>query len=179
MEMEIRPANLADLNACLAIDDSFDTDYVYQMEERNTPGDIVVNFHLVRLPRPMKVPHIISRDELSLNFERDRSGAILVADDGAVRGFIDVEESVWNQVAYINNFAIAPAYRRKGVGKQLMRAVLEWARQKKLRVVMVDTSTKDYPAICFYQKFGFVFCGFNDQSYPNRDIAMLYAMSLR
>lgn len=177
--MEIRPANLVDLNACLAIDDSFDTDYVYQMEERNTPGDIAVTFHLARLPRPMKVPHIISRDQLALDFQHLIPGTILVADDGVVRGFIDVVESEWNQLAYINNFAIAPAYRRKGTGSQLMRAAIEWARQKKLRAIMVDTSTKDYPAICFYQKFGFVFCGFNDQIYPNRDIAMIYSLQLR
>ena len=178
--MEIRLATIHDLNACLAIDDSFDTDYVYQVEERNTSSDISVSFHLVRLPRPMKVPHIISRDELTKDFERTGSGSIFIADDaGAVRGFIDVEESAWNQAAYINNLAVAPAYRRKGMGSQLMRVALEWGRQKKLRAVMLDTTTKDYPAICFYQKFGFVFCGFNDQMYPNRDIAMLYAMSLR
>jgi ribosomal protein S18 acetylase RimI-like enzyme len=177
--MEIRLANLTDLNACLGIDDSFDTDYVYQVEERNTSSDISVSFHLVRLPRPMKVPHIISRDELALDFQRNGSGAIFVAEDGAVRGFIDIEESSWNQVAYINNFAVAPAYRRKGIGVQLMRAALEWARQKKLRGAMLDTTTKDYPAICFYQKQGFVFCGFNDQLYPNRDIAMLYGLSFR
>ena len=44
---------------------------------------------------------------------------------------------------------------------------------------MLDTPTKDYPAICFYQKHGFAFCGFNDQLYPNHDIALLFALSLR
>ncbi len=175
--MEIRPANLGDLNACLAVDDSFETEYVWQMEERNSAGDIAIGFHLARLPRPMKVSGIISRDDLIYNFQH--GGALFVADDGAVRGFIDVTESEWNQVAYINNFAIAPAYRRKGLGARLMRAALDWGRQKKLRAAMLDTSTKDYPAICFYQKQGFSFCGFNDQHYPNRDIALLFALSLR
>ena len=175
--MEIRPANLRDLNACLAIDDSFETEYVWQMEERNGASDIAIGFHLARLPRPMKVSGIISRDDLIYNFQH--GGTLFVADDGAVRGFIDVTESEWNQVAYINNFAVAPAYRRKGLGARLMRAALDWARQKKLRAAILDTSTKDYPAICFYQKQGFSFCGFNDQLYPNRDIAMLFALSLR
>ena len=100
-------------------------------------------------------------------------------DDGAVRGYVDVTESTWNQVAYINNLAIAPGFRRKGIGTQLMRAALEWARQKKLVTALLDTSTKDHPAICFYQKLGFFFCGFNDQLYPNHDIALLYALNLR
>jgi ribosomal protein S18 acetylase RimI-like enzyme len=175
--MEIRLANLGDLNACLAIDDSFETEYVWQMEERNTPGDIAIGFHLARLPRPMRVSGVISRDDLLYNFQH--GGALFVADDGAVRGFIDVTESTWNQVAYINNLAIAPSYRRKGTGTQLMRAALDWGREKKLRAVMLDTSTKDYPAICFYQKQGFTLCGFNDMLYPNHDIALLFAMSLR
>ncbi|MDE3090559.1 MAG: GNAT family N-acetyltransferase, partial [Chloroflexota bacterium] len=156
--MEIRPARLTDLNACLAIDDSFETEYVWQMEERSSTGDIDVRFHLARLPRPMKVSGIISRDDLLYNFQH--GGALFVAEDGAVRGFIDVTESAWNQVAVINNVAVAPAYRRKGVATRLMRAALDWGRQKKLRAAMLDTSTKDHPAICFYQKQGFSFCGF-------------------
>ena len=48
--MEIRLANLVDLNACLAIDDSFETEYVWQMEEHSVTGDIAIGFHLVRLP---------------------------------------------------------------------------------------------------------------------------------
>jgi len=176
-KMEIRPGNLGDLNACLAIDDSFETEYVWQMEEHSNGSDISIGFHLVRLPRPMRIGSVVSRDDLVYNFQH--GGALFVADDGAVRGFVDVTESEWNEVAYINNLAIAPAYRRKGVGTLLMRAALDWGRQKKLRAAMLDTSTKDHPAICFYQKHGFTLCGFNDRLYPNRDIALLFALSLR
>ncbi len=175
--MEIRPANLTDLNACLAIDDSFETEYVWQMEQRSHAGSLAVTFRLTRLPRPMKVHHIISREDLVYNFQH--GGTLLVADEGAVRGLVDVTAHEWNQSAYINNLAVAPAYRRQGVGTRLLRAALAWARQNQLRVVMLDTSTKDYPAICFYQKHGFVFCGYNDQLYPNRDIAVLFALNLR
>ncbi len=176
--MGIRRADdLVDLNQCLALDDSFETEYVWQMEERGSADQITIGFRLMHLPRPTKVSNIISRDELSKNFLS--GGTLFVLDDGAVRGFIDVTESEWNRAAYINNFAIAPAYRRKGWGTRLMQTALDWARQQKLRVAMLDTSTKDYPAICFYQKHGFVFCGFNDQLYPNRDIALIFALNLR
>jgi ribosomal protein S18 acetylase RimI-like enzyme len=176
--MEIRLATLADLNACLKLDDSFETEYVWQMEERNGAANIAINFRLTRLPRPMKVSNTVSRDELIHDYQH--AANLFVADDGGgVRGFIDVMASDWNQAACINNFVVAPAHRRQGVGGQLMRAALDWARQKKLRVALLDTSTKDYPAICFYQKYGFTFCGFSDQMYPNRDIAMLFALNLR
>ncbi len=175
--MEIRLATVADLNACFAIDDSFETEYVWQMEERNTPNGITVNFHTARLPRSMRVTGVNSRDDLLNNYQR--GGAVYVADDGVVRGFVDVMASPWNQVALIGNLAVTPFYRRKGLGTRLMRAALDWGRQQQLRTAVMDVSTKDYPAICFCQKQGFSFCGFNDQLYPNRDIALLFAVNLK
>lgn len=175
--MEIRLANAVDLGACVSIDDAFETDYVWQMEERTGPGDINIAFHLARLPRPTKVSGVVSREDVTRNFEK--GNPLLVADEGGVRGFIDLTEIEWNQSAYINNLLVAPGSRRQGVGTQLMLAAIDWARQKKLRMATLDTSTKDFPAICLYQKMGFAFCGFNDQLYPNRDIALLFSLSLR
>lgn len=176
--MEIRNGTLADLNMCLALDATFETEYVWQMDERASTGNIVVGFRLTRLPRPMKVNGIIAADEIAQHFWG--GGALFVADAGGqVCGFVDVTESAWNQTAQINNLAVAPAYRRRGIGTQLLRAALEWARQKNLRAALLDTPTKAHPAICLYQKLGFTFCGFNDQLYPNRDIALFFALSLR
>ncbi|MBI4787696.1 MAG: GNAT family N-acetyltransferase [Chloroflexi bacterium] len=174
--MEIRLADLHDLNACLAIDDSFETEYVWQMDEQNRPGQIAVNFRVTRLPRPMRVSDVILADSVIHDFQT--GGMLFVADDDGVCGFIDVVAREWEQLMFINNFAVAPAHRRKGVGTRLMRAALDWGRQQKLRVAILDTSTKDYPAICFYQKQGFTFCGFNDHLYPNRDIALYFAINL-
>jgi len=176
--MEIRLATLADLNACLALDDSFETEYVWQMEERREARQIAVNLRLTRLPRPMKVRNAVSRDDLVADYQRGEN-LWVYDEDGGIVGFISAVAEEWNQSASIHNLAVAPAYRRKGIGSLLMRTVLDWARQKKLRVVLLDTSTKNYPAICFYQKHGFTFCGFNDQLYPNRDIALLFALNLR
>lgn len=174
--MEIRLGDKEDLNTCLAIDDGFDTEYVWQMEEQNRVGHIAVGFRLTHLPRPMRVAHAILAEDVVRNLEM--GGVLIVADDRGVRGFVDVTAQPWNQSAYINNLAISPAFRRQGIGARLMQAALDWGRQQGLRVAMLDTSTKNYPAICFYQKQGFRFCGFNDQLYPNRDIAMYFSIGL-
>ena len=118
--MEIRLADLSDLNACLAIEDTFETEYVWQMEEQNRPGSIDVSFRLTRLPRPMRVSNIISRDELIEDYQN--GGTLLVADDDGVRGYIDIKAHAWNQILYINNLAITASFRRKGVATRLMRA---------------------------------------------------------
>jgi ribosomal protein S18 acetylase RimI-like enzyme len=177
-QVEIREGALVDLNACLALDATFETEYVWQMDERANNGVIAVGFRLTRLPRPMKVTGVIAPDDVSHHFLN--GGALFVAEEGGkICGFVDVTESEWNQAATLNNLAVAPPYRRRGVGTRLVRAALDWARQKKLRAVLLDTPTKAHPAICLYQKMGFTFCGFNDQLYPNRDIALFFALSLR
>lgn len=175
--MEIRLADLADLNACVALDDSFETEYVWQMEERHESGGINVTFRQTRLPRPMKVSGNISRDAFLANFQN--GGIFFVADEGGVRGFVDFMPSPWNQVVQVNNLLVAPTHRRRGIGVKLMRAAIDWARQQQFRVMLLDTSTKNFPAICFYQKLGFAFCGFNDRLFPNRDIALMFALNLR
>lgn len=175
--MQIRLANASDLDAVLAVDDSFETEYVWQMDEQNRTGLVNVSFRLTRLPRPMRVMNLIKPDDVIRDFNSGNS--IFVADDDGVRGFLDIGALEWNQSAYLSNFALAPAYRRKGIGTALLRVGLAWAREQKLRMVMLDTSTKDHPAICFYQKHGFKLCGYNDQLYPNHDIALYFAINLR
>lgn len=119
-QMEIRTGTLADLNVCLAMDTSFETEYVWQMEERNSSGDIAIGFHLTRLPRPMKVTGVVSPDDVSHNFMN--GGALFVAEEGGqLCGFVDVTASEWNQVAVINNLAVAPVYRGRGIGSRLLR----------------------------------------------------------
>ena len=61
----------------------------------------------------------------------------------------------------------------------LLRHARQWAREQGLDMVMAEATTKNYPALCFYQKLGFQFCGFNDHYYPNQDIALFFVQMLR
>ncbi len=175
--MIIRAGTTADLKECIALDDSFETEYVWQMDGKWQPSAIDIAFRLRHLPRPMRVTGLISGEDVTNDF---RSGGMLfIAYEQGVKGYLDLTVSEWNQAAMINNFAVAPEFRRQGIGTLLMRTALDWARKQRLRVALLDTSTKAYPAICFYQKQGFTICGFNDQLYPNRDIALYFSQSLR
>jgi ribosomal protein S18 acetylase RimI-like enzyme len=176
--MIIRPAELGDLNACFTIDHSYQTDYVWQMEEREEEGHVTVTFRAVRLPRTMRVDYPRDRDYLLDNWQRGEY--FLVADqDGKVRGYLDMTVRTWHATGWINNLAVGKRHRRQGIGGALLKAAIEWAREQGLRQLMLETQTKNYPAICFYQKHRFVFCGFNDHYYTNQDIALFFAQSLR
>ncbi len=175
--MDIRPATLVELNRCLALDDSFETEYVWQMEQKDDAKLISIGFKLTRLPRPMRVSTGIWRDQVSENFLAGKN--ILIADDGKIRGYVDFGSSEWNETVTVNNLLVAEDYRRQGLGTKLLKEALSWGRKQKSRVALACTCTKNHPAICLLQKQGFAFCGFNDQLYPNRDIALTFSLNLR
>lgn len=59
-------------------------------------------------------------------------------------------------VAELRTLRVAPEARRLGIGAELCRAVLEWARAEQgYRTLIVNTTTPQYPALNLYRKLGF------------------------
>lgn len=176
--MNIRPAHARDLEACLALDETFETEYVWQMETGRADGALELRFRVTRLPRAMRVMSNAPRDSILDHHEMGE--CFLVAEEPArVVGFIDATTDLDQQVGWIHYLIVANDLRRHGVGSELLRATMRWAREKKLRALIANHSTKNYPASTFLQKHGFTFCGFNDRYYHNRDIALFFACTLR
>jgi ribosomal protein S18 acetylase RimI-like enzyme len=176
--MIVRPATLADLNTCLLIDHSSATDHVWQMQVREAEAQIGVTFHTMRLPRRMRVEYPRDLEQLVEDWQRDE--AFLVAEaDNEVRGYVDLLAVPWQQMGWVANLAVEPGYRQRGMATALLRQARQWARQEGLRLLQAEATTKNYPALRFYQKLGFQFCGFNDHYYPNQDIAVFFVQVLR
>jgi ribosomal protein S18 acetylase RimI-like enzyme len=175
--MNIRPAQPLDLDVCLTLDPSYETDYVWQMEINRAPGSITLGFRVTRLPRTMRVAASVVRDVLLEDLERGDCFLVAV-DHDEIRGYLDATMDMWKRVGWINHLTVSPEHRRKGVGTALVRAALDWARGRDLDRVIVETQTKNHPATALFQKQGFTFCGFNDRYYSSRDIAIFFAVSL-
>jgi ribosomal protein S18 acetylase RimI-like enzyme len=176
--MIVRPATLADLNACLLIDHSSATDHVWQMQVRESESQVGVTFHAVRLPRQMRVEYPRDIEQLVEDWHREE--AFLVAEaDSEVRGYVDLLSMPWQQMGWVANLAVERNYRRRGIATALLRHARQWARQQGLRLLQAEATTKNYPALCLYQKLGFHFCGFNDHYYSNQDIAVFFVQLLR
>jgi ribosomal protein S18 acetylase RimI-like enzyme len=177
VSVEIRTADLADLHRCLAIDTSFTTDHVWQMDGYETNDEVSATFRTVRLPRMMKVSY--PRDMDSLLEDWRLGECFLLAENGdEVIGYLDMTIHRWNMTGWLNNIIVAKAYRRRGVGTALLKAAGRWAQQNGLHKMMAESQTKNYPAICFYQKHAYRFCGFNDQYYANQDIVLFFVLNL-
>ena len=78
----------------------------------------------------------------------------------------------WRHAARLWNIAIDRAYRRQGLGRELIRRGLAWARTENLRAVWLETQTNNLPACRFYQAMGFKLCGMDDHFYSNDDIGV-------
>ncbi len=95
-----------------------------------------------------------------------------------ILGYVGLAVDGARHIAWVNSMAVQLDYRRRGVGTQLLSEARAWADRYRLRSLMVEVQTKNYPAIAFLQKNGFFFCGYNNAFYPTREIALFFARRL-
>ena len=176
--MIVRPATLADLNDCLLLEHACVTDHVWQMKVEDLESQVSVTFDTVRLPRRMRAEYPRNLEQLVDDWRRDE-GFLVAELDNQVRGYVDLLARPWQKMGWVANVAVDPGYRRQGIGTALLRHARQWARTQGLRVILTEATTKNYPALCFYRKLGFQFCGFNDHYYTNQDIALFFVQALR
>jgi ribosomal protein S18 acetylase RimI-like enzyme len=79
---------------------------------------------------------------------------------------------------WITDLIVGRPLRKRGIARQLIAAAELWAKQRNLRRVMVEVQSKNAPAVRIVQKLGFEFCGYNDQYYVTRDVALFFSRSL-
>ncbi len=184
--MLIRSAVLSDLNACLALDANSQTDRVWQMDAREEGEGRVIRFHTVRLPRVMRVAYPRQRDDI-LDVWQAGSTVLVASDRRAdpagdqddlprVFGYCQLDSAPWQRVGWISHLIVDRPHRRRGIGSAMITAAKAWAAQQGLKRMMVAVQTKNYPGVSFCEKQGFVFCGFNDHYFVNRDIALFFSL---
>ena len=67
----------------------------------------------------------------------------------------------------IFNVAVAPEFRRNGIGKTLIEKFIETVREKDTQVIFLEVRTSNLSAISLYEKTGFVFCGIRKDYYTD------------
>jgi len=175
--MNIRPAKLDDLPTCAQLDGSYQTDWVWQMDAQTRGTEVRVAFRTMRLPRRLTVSHQL--DEMVLEWDWQHEECFLVAEEGEeILGCLDMRIQPWERLGWVYHLVVDRGHRRRRVGTALLQAGMDWGRQEGLRSIMIQTATKNYPAIQFCQRRGFVFCGYSDVYFASRDIALFFARSL-
>ena len=103
----------------------------------------------------------------------NRCARFLTAVDagGAVAGYIGCHTVL--DEGYIANVAVSPAFRRRGIGRKLVQALLEQSAD--LAFVTLEVRASNEPAIRLYERCGFQPVGTrkNFYSHPTEDALLM------
>ena len=174
---DVRPAIASDIPHLTGMEHSCMSDYVWQLELRREVGQVTANFREVRLPRSISVTY--PRNPSSLADEWTRRGAVKVAvHEKSPIAYICVTEERTCAVAWVTDIVVAPDHRRKGAASALLTAAQAWASERGVRRLILEMQSKNQACIHLAQKFGYEFCGYNDQYYPTQDVALFFGRVL-
>ena len=79
--------------------------------------------------------------------------------------------------AEIDNIAIAPNFRRQGLGKKLLNHLLSLSKEQNAEKVFLEVDTNSVEAISLYEKIGFKRLGLRKNYYREND-AYTYALRM-
>ena len=175
---EIRSAGVNDIFLLTTFDHSCLSDYVWQLELRREAGQAVATFREVRLPRSIAVKY--PRDPSSLVDEWMRRDVVLVVlHEGIPIGYICAVAEYASAVVWVTDLAVSPLQRRKGAASALLTAVQAWASERNLQRLILEMQSKNQAYIRLAQKFGYEFCGYNDQYYLTQDVALFFGRAIK
>ncbi|HEY51864.1 MAG TPA: GNAT family N-acetyltransferase [Caldilineae bacterium] len=177
-EIYIRRSTLHDLNECLTLDASYDTQRVWQMNLDVKDNRILIDFNLVHLPRLVNIRVPPGSENLLRCWQR--GDCLLSARrKHTVVGFLHMIPDTPTKVGFIHRHVVEPEFRGQGIGTMLLNHALKWARDHKLRSLVISLSTKNHPASAFYLNRGFVFNGFSEETHGDRRIQLQFARGVR
>lgn len=113
---------------------------------------------LVERPLPAPIVKRYSIGEVFAPWARWDRGWVAEADGGIV-GFATAEYEAWHARMVLWFLYIAPAWRRRGVGRALLAEVEGHGRGVGASHVWLETSNVNVPGVAAYERLGYALCG--------------------
>ncbi len=158
--MTIRPVQWPEDSGILSqLDTAFITERIYRPVQEE---------FLFRLVEEMVSPPVQKRYEFDPSNSEERQTwdvAVIAEEAGALAGFAAAQYVAWNRRVILWHLYVQPAYRGQGVGTRLLDAMDFFAQSVQARCLWLETQNTNYPAIQFYRRSGFAFCGFDTSLY--------------
>lgn len=77
---------------------------------------------------------------------------------------------------HIMNIVVKKEQRKKGIGKELLKALIELAKKENKESLTLEVNEKNIPAIKLYEKFNFENLGIRKRYYNNTDNAIIMTL---
>lgn len=176
--IQVRPVIFTDISALVAIDHSYTSEYVWQMDLQDEAGQVKITFNRRRLPRSMRVEY--PRPSQYLAEIWNKKPGLLVAElqGGEPVGYVNLTDHVIPRTTQVTDLAVSPRMRRQGIGKALLIAAEDWAVHRGNVQLIVELQSKNHPAVSLLSHLGYEFCGYSDRYYANQDIALFFGKSV-
>jgi ribosomal protein S18 acetylase RimI-like enzyme len=176
--IQVRPIIFTDVSALVAIDHSYTSEYVWQMDFQEESGQVKIAFHQRRLPRAMRVEY--PRPPHYLAEIWNKKPGLLVAEltDGEPVGYVNLTDGVIPRTTQITDLAVTPRVRRQGIGQALLLAAEDWAVHRGNFQLIAEMQSKNHAALSLVRKLGYEFCGYSDRYYANQDIALFFGKAV-
>ncbi|MCK7481799.1 MAG: GNAT family N-acetyltransferase [Candidatus Moduliflexus flocculans] len=126
----------------------------------------IENERLVYTVVPVEPPYEreVRIEDTDYGFDEEGPTVFFAEVDGHLAGRIKMLKW-WNQFAYVDDLVVNPEYRGMGIGRTLLECGIQWAHEKDLPGVMLETQDDNVPACTLYQSCGFVLGGFDRNVY--------------
>ncbi|MGD8377816.1 MAG: ribosomal protein S18-alanine N-acetyltransferase [Acidobacteriota bacterium] len=97
--------------------------------------------------------------------------------DGVLAGYA----SIWilDRQMLVNNVAIAPAFRRRGLGRALMEHLIRTAREADCLAALLEVRPTNRPALAMYRRLGFRKAAVRRHYYTDGEDALVLRLELR
>lgn len=104
---------------------------------------------------PMWDP-VAAAERLTAAIESDGAEVFVADDDGAITGFItaydDISSVRFGRRAWVEDLAVDPGQRSRGIGKALLDAAKDWARARGCSHLELDSAPTRTDAHRFYDR---------------------------
>lgn len=135
------------------------------------PEDICSALELEREANTRPWTRGVFEDEL-----RAPNRRYLAADGGRLVGYAGV--MVVGDEAHITNLGVEPTSRRRGIGRRLLRCLMEESEAMGARHVTLEVRSGNHAALALYQRFGFELEGERHRYFGDCDALIMWARGI-
>jgi GNAT superfamily N-acetyltransferase len=161
MTVYVREARFPDDAAAIAaIDTSFSTDLIYDVE---ASGD---GFALRERRSAKALTKRFPLDDLYTD-DRSWSHAFVAEADGRCVGFAAAGFETWNRRLVLWHLYVDPPARGQGVGRLLVDRIADLAQGLDARHIWLETTNLNHPGVAAYRALGFTLAGLDTTLYDS------------
>ena len=114
-----------------------------------------------------------SKEAIVKGFENTFANYFIAEEDNQIIGYIGVWKVL--EEGQITNIAVHKDYRRRGIGKELIKTLMNFGREEKIEVFLLEVRKSNEAAKKLYEQMGFTHLGIRKNYYqkPTEDAVLM------